>query len=427
MPVSGDALEPVLRLAMVEGIGPARLSALLARFGSAGRVLGASAEELGAVPGFGRELVKRLRAADTDEGRQRAAEAMKTLERAGAVAFTPDDVAYPEAFRTLPDPPYLLFAVGNLDLLHSPGLGVVGTRSPTEYGWRTAMSLSGELARAGLTIVSGMARGIDSAAHAAALDAGGTTVGVLGHGIDRVYPPENGPLFERVGQRGLLLTELAPGEKPNAGNFPRRNRLIAALSLGVLVVEMGEKSGAQHTVTYALEQGKDVFAVPGPIGSPQSAGTNQLLKDGARLVTSSADILEELRGVGHAFQPAGGGPASPANIDVPPPPPPDAHRRRAPRGRSRGSDGDGAEPGARRAAGAGTAESRRSAAGQAVSAEVMMDELLKVVFLDRSVADAWMRSRVPMLGGRTPLEVIAAGRGCDVVAVLAGLASGAHA
>ncbi|HET7234714.1 MAG TPA: DNA-processing protein DprA [Longimicrobium sp.] len=321
MPVQGDALEPVLRLAMVDGIGPARLSALLARFGAPERVLGATEQELGAVPGFGRELVKRLRAAASDEARQRARGAMKTLERIGAVAFTRDDPVYPGAFRTLPDPPYLLFAIGNLELLTAPGLGVVGTREPTDYGRRIASTLSGELARAGLSIVSGMARGIDSAAHAAALDAGGTTAGVLGHGIDRVYPPENGKLFARVGERGLLLTELAPGEAPNAGNFPRRNRLIAALSLGILVVEMGERSGAQHTVTYALEQGKDVFAVPGPIGSPQSTGTNQLLKDGARLVTSSADILEELRGVGHAFQPAGG-PASPANIDVPPPPPP---------------------------------------------------------------------------------------------------------
>ncbi|HEX9936847.1 MAG TPA: DNA-processing protein DprA, partial [Longimicrobium sp.] len=316
-------LEPFLRLAMVDGIGPARLSALLARFGTPERVLGAGADELGAVPGFGRELVKRLRAAATDEGRERARVAMETLDRAGAVAITPGDAAYPEAFRTLPDPPYLLFAIGNLELLASPGLGMVGTRAPTEYGRRAAASLAGELARAGLTIVSGMARGIDSAAHAAALDAGGTTVGVLGHGIDRVYPPENAKLFARVGERGLLITEMPPGEEPNAGNFPRRNRLIAALSLGVLVVEMGEKSGAQHTVTYALEQGKDVFAVPGPIGSPQSAGTNQLLKDGARLVTSAADILEELRGVGHAFEPSGGGPASPANIDVPAPPPPD--------------------------------------------------------------------------------------------------------
>ena len=323
MPVSGEALEPVLRLAMVEGIGPARLSALLAHFGSPERVLGATVAELGALPGFGRELVKRLRGAATADGLRKAREAMETLERAGAVVFTPDDAVYPDAFRTLPDPPYLLFAIGNLDLLTAPGLGVVGTRTPTEYGRRTASALAGELARAGLTIVSGMARGIDSAAHAAALGAGGTTVGVLGHGIDKVYPPENDRLFRHVGERGLLLTELAPGEQPNAGNFPRRNRLIAALSLGVLVVEMGEKSGAQHTVTYALEQGKDVFAIPGPIGSPQSAGTNQLLKDGARLVTSTADIIEELRGVGHAFADAARAAGSPVPVDVPSAPPAD--------------------------------------------------------------------------------------------------------
>jgi DNA processing protein len=333
MPLSSHALEPILRLAIVDGIGPARLSALLARFGSAERVLAAREDDLGAVPGFGREFVRRIRAAATDEGLQRAREAMRTLRDVGAVAITPADAAYPEAFRTLPDPPYLLFAIGDLDLLAQPGIGVVGTRAPTDYGRRTAMGLAGELARAGLPIVSGMARGIDSAAHAAALDAGGTTVGVLGHGIDRIYPPENEKLFRRVRERGLLITELAPGEEPNAGNFPRRNRLIAALSLGVLVVEMGEKSGAQHTVTYALEQGKEVFAVPGPIGSPQSAGTNQLLKDGARLVTSAADILEELRGVGHVNQGTGNrgqvtgdsapGPASPANPDVPPPPPPE--------------------------------------------------------------------------------------------------------
>jgi DNA processing protein len=285
-------------------------------------VLAAREDELGAVPGFGRELLKRLRAAATDDGLRRARAAMERLRDVGAVAITPADAAYPDAFRTLPDPPYLLFAIGDLALLAAPGIGVVGTRSPTDYGRRAAIALSADLARSGLTIVSGMARGIDSAAHAAALDAGGTTIGVLGHGIDRVYPPENETLFGRVRERGLLITELAPGEEPNAGNFPRRNRLIAALSLGVLVVEMGSKSGAQHTVTYALEQGKDVFAVPGQIGSPQSEGTNQLLREGATLVTSAADILEELRGVGHAFDGAPG-PASPTNPDVPPPPPAD--------------------------------------------------------------------------------------------------------
>jgi DNA processing protein len=323
MPLAPGALEPVLRLAIVEGIGPARLSALMARFGSAERVLAAGAAELAALPGFGPELVRRLRAAATDDGLQRARAALATLRRAGAVSLTPADAAYPDAFRTLPDPPYLLFAAGNLALLGTPGVGVVGTRSPTDYGLRAAASLSGGVARAGLTIVSGMAKGIDAAAHAAALDAGGTTIGVLGHGIDRVYPPGNAKLFARVREAGLLITELAPGEEPNAGNFPRRNRLIAALSLGVLVVEMGEKSGAQHTVTYALEQGKEVFAVPGPISSERSAGTNQLLKDGARLVTSAADILEELRGVGRGIAPAPAAAAPAGSPDVPPPPPPD--------------------------------------------------------------------------------------------------------
>jgi DNA processing protein len=324
MPLAASALEPLLRLAVVPGIGPARLSALLARFGSAERVLSASPDEVAALPGFGPEFVRRVLSAGSDEGRERARVALESLGRVGAGAVTPDDLAYPEAFRSLPDPPYLLFAAGDLDLLGAPGIGVVGTRDPTDYGARAAAALAGDLARAGYAIVSGMAKGIDAAAHAAALDAGGATLGVLGHGIDRVYPPENRRLFERVRERGLLVTELAPGEDPAAGNFPRRNRLIAALSLGVLVVEMGEKSGAQHTVTYALEQGKEVFAVPGPIGSPQSAGTNQLLKEGARLVTSAHDILEELQGVGlprplAPVQHAG----LPESPDVPPPPPPE--------------------------------------------------------------------------------------------------------
>jgi DNA processing protein len=323
MPLAASALEPVLRLAIVEGIGPARLSALMARFGSAERILAARADELAAVPGFGRELVKRLRAAATDEGLRLARAAMERLRKVGAVSLTPADAAYPDAFRTLPDPPYLLFAVGDLDLLATPGVAVVGTRSPSDYGVRATRTLVEGLAQAGLAVVSGMARGIDAEAHAAALEAGGTTIGVLGQGIDRVYPPENSRLFRAVRERGLLITEFAPGEDPNAGNFPRRNRLIAALSVGVLVVEMGKKSGAQHTVTYALEQGREVFAVPGPIDSERSEGTNQLLKEGARLVTSADDILEELRGVGHAVAATPQEPVEVRSPDVPPPPPTD--------------------------------------------------------------------------------------------------------
>jgi DNA processing protein len=298
MPLSPAALRPLLRLSLVPGIGPGRISALLARFGSAERALGASAAEIATVAGFGRELAGRVAGASGPEAEERARAALDALDRAGAVAITPDDLAYPASFRALPDAPFLLFAAGNLDLLGRAAIGVVGTRSPSDYGLRATRSLVTDLARAGYLAVSGMAKGIDAAAHAASLDAGAGTVGVLGNGIDVVYPPENRRLYARVREEGLLITELAPGAEPMAGNFPRRNRLIAALSEGVLVVEMGEKSGAMHTVTYALEQGREVFAVPGPIGSPTSAGTNQLLKEGARLVTSAADVLEELRGVG---------------------------------------------------------------------------------------------------------------------------------
>ena len=316
-------LETLLRLAIVPGIGPARLSALLGRFGSVERVLGASAAQVAELPGFGPEFARRVAAAGTAEGRDRARAAMETLRRAGAVVVTAEDAVYPAAFRTLPDPPLVLYALGDAHLMAQPGIAVVGTRAPTDYGRRTASSLSYALARAGYTIVSGMAKGIDAVAQTAAMDAGGATVGVLGHGIDRVYPPENRRLFGRVRERGLLISELPPGEEPLAGNFPRRNRLIAALSVGVLVVEMGEKSGARHTVEYALELGKEVFAVPGQIGSAASAGTNQLLKEGARLVTSAADVLEELHGVGLSVRPVSSAPAPDAEPPVPRTPPPD--------------------------------------------------------------------------------------------------------
>ncbi len=324
MPLSPAALEPLLRVAMVPGIGGGRLVALLRRFGSAERVIRASEAEVGAIPGFGPTLVKAVRTAGTPAGAERALRARDALDRAGAVAITPDDLAYPDAFRSLPDAPFLLFAVGDLDLLKRPSIGIVGTRSPTHYGRQAAASLAGDLARSGYLVTSGMAKGIDAEAHTASLDAGAGTVGVLGNGIDVVYPQENRKLFDRVRAEGLLVTELPPGEAPRAGNFPRRNRLIAAVAEGVLVVEMGEKSGAQHTVTYALELGKEVFAVPGPIGSATSAGTNQLLKEGARLVTSAADVLEELRGVGHPRREAGlSSPKAPPVTRAPTPAPAD--------------------------------------------------------------------------------------------------------
>lgn len=298
--MTGDLarLEPLIRLSMARGVGPQRFAALVERFGSVEGVLRAPRRELEAVPGVGSSVAAEIQEVASPAGRTRLSRALASIERLEAAVFTPEDVRYPAAFRVLPDPPFIVFAAGDLELLSRPSVAVVGTRSPTRYGREATATLAGGLARAGYCIVSGAARGIDTAAHRAALEAGGATVAVLGHGIDQVYPPENGELFARLRQQGLLLTEMAPGERPFAGNFPRRNRLIAALSRAVLVIEMGLKSGAQHTVTYALELGREVLAVPGPISSPGSTGTNQLIKEGARLVASVEDVLEELEGVG---------------------------------------------------------------------------------------------------------------------------------
>lgn len=296
-------LEPLLRLSLVRGVGPQRLATLVARFGSPAAALGAGAGALERVPGIGASLARQIAEIGGPVGDRRVAAAVRAMDRVEAIAVMPQDDEYPGDLSLLADPPFLVFLAGDPRLAAGTGVAVVGTRSPSHYGRDAAAALSNGVAAAGYTIVSGLARGIDTIAHRAALAAGGATIGVLGHGIDLVYPPENRELFASVGSRGLLITEMPPGEKPLAGNFPRRNRLIAALSRAVLVVEMGLKSGAQHTVTYALELGREVMAVPGPIGSASSAGTNQLIKEGARMVTSVEDVVEELRGVG-SFRPA---------------------------------------------------------------------------------------------------------------------------
>jgi len=295
VPLSRRALLPLLRIATVPGIGPTRLRRILDHFGSAERAL-ADPDSARELPGMGPAVVRGLREGAGPGGAARAETLLARLDRIEAVVITPDDEAYPAGLDDLHDAPFVLYAAGRLELLtERRGFGAVGTRQPTPYGRDAARALCGKMARRGFTVVSGMARGIDAASHRASLDAGAGTVGVLGTGIDRIYPPENRDLFERTRREGLLLTEFPPGEDPRAGNFPRRNRLIAALSEGVLVVEMSLKSGAQHTVDYALELGREVFAVPGPIGSEVSQGTNQLIRDGARLVTRVEDILEELR------------------------------------------------------------------------------------------------------------------------------------
>ncbi len=202
-----------------------------------------------------------------------------------------DQPDYPDALRALPQPPPVLHVQGRFELLTRPGIAVVGTRQHSAYGRDATVSLVVGLARAGYVIVSGMARGIDSIAHRTALDVGGETVAVLGTGIDVPYPREHTELFALIAERGCLVTEFPPGTPPLKYHFPQRNRLIAGLARAVLVVEAPEKSGALITAHYALEEGKEVFAVPGPIHNPTSLGTNRLIQDGAALVITAADVL----------------------------------------------------------------------------------------------------------------------------------------
>ena len=206
-----------------------------------------------------------------------------------------DGPGYPATLRSLPQPPATLHVQGRLELLSRPGIAVIGTRAHSVYGRDATVSFVVGLVRAGYTIVSGLARGIDGIAHRTALEVGGNTVGVLGTGIDVAYPPEHDELIESVAEHGCLVSEFPAGTPPRKYHFPRRNRIIAGLARGVLVVEAPERSGATITAGYALEEGKEVFAVPGPIHNPTSAGTNRLIQEGAALVTSAADILRILQ------------------------------------------------------------------------------------------------------------------------------------
>jgi DNA processing protein len=210
------------------------------------------------------------------------------------------DERYPALLRQIPDPPGVLFVHGELQPPDGMAIAIVGTRHPTQYGLRQAERLAGSLARAGLTVVSGLARGIDGAAHRGALAAGGRSIAVLASGVLNIYPPEHAELAAEIAARGALVSESPPRFEPLAGNFPQRNRIISGLSLGVIVVEAGEASGALITARHAMEQGREVFAVPGRIDDRSSRGCHRLIRDGAKLVGSPEDVLDEL---GPLFRP----------------------------------------------------------------------------------------------------------------------------
>lgn len=220
-------------------------------------------------------------------------EKCRNLSQKSCRIITQLDEEYPDMLKSSPQAPWVLYLKGDVHLLKQPGIAMVGTRVPTAYGRKVGSMLTEELSHAGFTLVSGMARGIDSVVHETALKCGGNTIAVLGTGIDVIYPPENRSLYEEISQKGLVISEYPPGTKAHPGFFPQRNRIIAGITLGTLVVEADARSGSLITADAALEAGRDVFAVPGPITSPKSRGTLDLIKQGAKLVTSGQDVLEE--------------------------------------------------------------------------------------------------------------------------------------
>ncbi|MCB1089619.1 MAG: DNA-processing protein DprA, partial [Verrucomicrobiae bacterium] len=283
--------EAYLALNLLPRVGPIRVRRLLEALETPERILTATASELRAVPGIGAEMADAIR---TWEDQIDLAEELRRIAAHGIELLTIEDERYPAALREIHDPPHLLYMKGTLTPRDRHAIAVVGSRRVTHYGRESARRLSFQLAHAGVTVVSGLARGIDTAAHEAALAANGRTIAVLGSGIGNLYPPENAALAERIAASGALLSEFPVLYVPDRQSFPLRNRIVSGMSQGILVVEAPARSGSLITANQAMEQGRTVYAVPGPIDRPSSEGCNRLIQDGAKLVIDSRDILEEL-------------------------------------------------------------------------------------------------------------------------------------
>lgn len=275
---------------MVRGIGPVRLRALIQAFGDVRSAWCASEADLRALKINRRALGNFLevrRSTDLDQ-------LVTGLDRAGVRALSWESPDYPVLLAQIPDPPPVLYVRGELAPEDDWSVAMVGTRKATSYGREVTRRLAGELARNGVTVVSGLARGIDGIAHRTALEAGGRTIAVLGSGLDVIYPAEHRSLAREIAQHGAVVSDYPLGTKPEASNFPPRNRIISGLSLGTIVIEAGFRSGALITADFALDHGREVFAVPGSILSSGSAGCNRLLRDGAHVLTEARDVLEVL-------------------------------------------------------------------------------------------------------------------------------------
>jgi len=279
-------------LSLVPGLGVTGLGRLVDFFAGADGVLRATAKERSQVGGIRAEALHGL--TDVTAVRERGELELERLAGLGARAICLEDQDYPPLLRQISTPPPVLYVTGRKELLESCCVAIVGSRAATSYGHRIASALGHDLALQGVTVVSGMALGIDAFAHTGALSASGGTVAVLGCGLDVVYPLQNRRLYEQIQECGLLVSEYPLGTRPEGFRFPARNRIIAGMSYGVVVVEAARKSGSLITAEFALEEGRDVFAVPGQVDSFKSAGAHWLLQQGAKLVLSAADILEEL-------------------------------------------------------------------------------------------------------------------------------------
>ena len=302
------ALLDRLRLQLVPGIGPRVLQLLLEHVGEATEILAASRRRLLEVPRVGHGVADGIGQAIS---RVEAREILTRCQSEGITLIERGDELYSPLLEEIPDPPDLLYVKGQFEPVDQVSVAVVGSRRCTAYGRRMCELLAGGLARAGLTVISGLARGIDGVAHRAALAAGGRTIAVLATGVNRIYPPEHAELASEITRFGAIVTEARLDQGPLPGLFPQRNRIISGLSLAVVVVEAARRSGALHTARHAIEQGREVLAVPGQVDSLASQGCHDLLRDGAKLVTCVDDVLEEL---GPLMQPLQVGSAPPIHI-----------------------------------------------------------------------------------------------------------------
>lgn len=281
-----------LALSLVPGVGRISFKRLIDEFGSPEEVFNASLSDLESVQGIKKEAASAIKSFDRDRELDRE----RALIRENNVnLLTLEDKEYPDQLREIFDPPSLLYVKGQIKKEDEHSVAIVGTRHPTRYGKLTAERLACELGALGVTVVSGMARGIDTFSHEGALSVGGRSIAVFGSGLDVVYPTENREIMEKIIDNGAIISEFPMGTRPEKQNFPVRNRIISGLSLGTVVVEAASKSGSLITARLALEQGREVFAVPGSIASDKSRGTNNLLKLGAKLVEGVDDIIEELK------------------------------------------------------------------------------------------------------------------------------------